>query len=56
MRQTISITTATLALVASLAAGQERTRVELEANLWEPDLNGSIRVVVLNPMPVKLSN
>jgi hypothetical protein len=45
VRQTISITAATLALAASLAAGQERTRFEIEANLWEPDVSGGIRVV-----------
>lgn len=45
MRQTISITAAALALAASLATGQERTRLEIEVNLWEPDVDGGIRVV-----------
>ena len=44
MRKTILTATA-IALVAGLAGAQERTRASIEANFWEPDVAGGIRVV-----------
>ncbi len=45
MRHTISTFATVLTLTAGLATAQERTRFEIEASLWEPDVSGGIRVV-----------
>jgi hypothetical protein len=34
-----------IALTATLAAAEERARVEIEANFWDPSLSGRVRVV-----------